>query len=52
MSAPDCIFGFHLHLHLIPRYADSPGLRNLINPRAVESAELDAVLAQINGSTR
>lgn len=42
---------FHLHLHLIPRYADSPGLRNLINPRAAESAELDAVLAQINGST-
>jgi histidine triad (HIT) family protein len=41
---------FHLHLHLIPRYADAPGLRNLINPQPADDAELDAVLAQINGA--
>lgn len=41
---------FHLHVHLIPRYADAPGLRNLINPQPAEPAELDAVLAQINGA--
>ncbi|MGI8458660.1 MAG: HIT family protein [Propionibacteriaceae bacterium] len=38
---------FHLHVHLIPRYADTPGLRYLITPNAVEEAELDAVQAQI-----
>ncbi|GAB3760249.1 HIT family protein [Microlunatus parietis] len=41
---------FHLHVHLIPRYADAPGLRNLIKPQPAEPAELDAVLAQINGA--
>lgn len=38
---------FHLHLHLIPRYADAPGLRNLVNPHQAEPAELDAVLAAV-----
>ena len=38
---------FHLHVHLMPRYADAPGLRNLINPHPTTTAELDAVLAQI-----
>lgn len=41
---------FHLHVHLIPRYADAPGRRNLINPQPTEPEELDAVLAQINGA--
>ncbi len=41
---------FHLHLHLIPRYADAPGLRNLVNPQPTDAAELDAVLARINGA--
>ncbi|HLT62688.1 MAG TPA: HIT family protein [Microlunatus sp.] len=40
----------HLHVHLVPRYADAPGLRNLIDPRPADPAELDAVLAQINGA--
>ncbi len=41
---------FHLHVHLVPRYADEPGLRNLVNPQPTDAAELDAVLAQINGA--
>lgn len=40
----------HLHVHLIPRYADAPGLRNLIKPQPADPAELDAVLAKINGA--
>jgi histidine triad (HIT) family protein len=38
---------FHLHVHLIPRYADKPGLRNLIGPDPEAAADLDAVLAEI-----
>ena len=36
---------FHLHLHLVPRYATHPGLRNLFaSPKdAAEDAELDRV---------
>lgn len=40
---------FHLHLHLIPRYADQPGLPNLISPGPVSDVELDAVHAEIIG---
>jgi histidine triad (HIT) family protein len=41
---------FHLHLHLVPRYAAEPGLPNLISPGQVSDEELDAVHAQITGS--
>ncbi len=41
---------FHLHLHLVPRYADRPGLRNLFGAKHVAAdAELDAVHRQIVG---
>nr|WP_294695277.1 HIT domain-containing protein [uncultured Friedmanniella sp.] len=35
----------HLHVHVVPRYADQPGLQRLIHPRPADEAELDAVLA-------
>jgi histidine triad (HIT) family protein len=38
---------FHLHVHLIPRYADKPGLKNLIGPDPEAAADLDAVHAEI-----
>ena len=38
---------FHLHVHLIPRYTDKPGLANLIGPDPAAAADLDAVLAEI-----
>lgn len=39
---------FHLHVHVLPRYADNPGLRGLFNRSADDSAdELDAVLAEL-----
>jgi histidine triad (HIT) family protein len=37
----------HLHVHLIPRYADKPGLQNLIGPDPEAAADLDAVHAEI-----
>lgn len=41
---------FHFHVHLIPRYASTPGLWSLIGPKpAAEESELDAVLAQVTG---
>jgi histidine triad (HIT) family protein len=40
---------FHLHVHLVPRYAAEPGLPNLIHPGPISDAELDAVQAQITG---
>ncbi len=39
----------HLHVHLIPRYADRPGLANLVDPTPVSPAELDAVHARLTG---
>lgn len=41
---------FHLHVHLIPRYYDRPGMRRLIDrdPRADE--DLDALHARITGT--
>ena len=38
---------FHLHVHLIPRYAASGGVRNLVNPHHVDAAELDEVHALV-----
>lgn len=41
---------FHLHLHLVPRYADRPGIRALLDRDADDSAEaLDAVHRQLLG---
>jgi histidine triad (HIT) family protein len=38
---------FHLHLHVVPRYADEPGLRLLVNPSPASDSELDAVHRQL-----
>jgi histidine triad (HIT) family protein len=38
---------FHLHVHVVPRYADEPGLGRLVNAGAVADGELDAVYRQI-----
>ena len=38
---------FHLHVHVVPRYADEPGLRQLVNAGVVSDGELDAVYHQI-----
>jgi len=37
----------HLHVHLIPRYADAPGTTHLINPHSVADHELDDVHARL-----
>jgi histidine triad (HIT) family protein len=37
----------HLHVHVIPRYADEPGLSRLIHPRSVAEGELAAVYGQL-----
>ena len=38
---------FHLHVHVVPRYADDPGLRLLVNPTPTLDSELDAVHRRI-----
>jgi histidine triad (HIT) family protein len=38
---------FHLHVHVVPRYADEPGLGRLVNSGVVSDAELDSVYRQI-----
>jgi histidine triad (HIT) family protein len=38
---------FHLHVHVVPRYADEPGLRLLINPSPIPDGELDSVHRQL-----
>jgi histidine triad (HIT) family protein len=38
---------FHLHVHVVPRYADEPGLRLLVNSGVVPDDELDSVYRQI-----
>lgn len=38
---------FHLHMHVVPRYADEPGLDRLVNPVIVPDGELDSVFRQI-----
>ena len=40
---------FHLHVHLVPRYADEPGLDKMISRAPVSAEELDAVYRQIQG---
>jgi histidine triad (HIT) family protein len=38
---------FHLHVHVVPRYADEPGLAMLVKPDTVPDGELDSVYAQV-----
>lgn len=39
---------FHLHVHLVPRYADAAGLANLFGPKPVATDEdLEAVWKQL-----
>lgn len=40
---------FHLHVHLIPRYAESAGLAGLVHRSEAGDAELDAVWRQVTG---
>ena len=41
---------FHLHLHLVPRYAGTGGGPGLFNPHEVDGSELDDVYAQLQGA--
>ena len=41
---------FHLHVHVVPRYADEPGLERLINPGKAPKGELESVFAQIQAN--
>ena len=41
---------FHLHVHLVPRYADLPGLANLVGPRRGDDADLDEVHQILTGA--
>jgi histidine triad (HIT) family protein len=38
---------FHTHMHVVPRYADEPCLRMLINPGGAPDGELESVYRQI-----
>jgi histidine triad (HIT) family protein len=38
---------FHLHVHVVPRYADEPGLGMLVNSGVAPDGELDSVYSQI-----
>lgn len=38
---------FHTHMHVVPRYADEPGIDRLVNPVAVPEGELESVHRQI-----
>lgn len=40
----------HLHVHVVPRYADDPGLQRLVNPSSAPEGELESVFRQIQGS--
>lgn len=40
---------FHLHVHVVPRYADAPGLQGLLRPRE-DAPDLAAVHAVITGA--
>jgi histidine triad (HIT) family protein len=40
---------FHLHVHLVPRYADEPGLDKMITRAPASAEELDTVYRQIQG---
>jgi histidine triad (HIT) family protein len=41
---------FHLHVHVVPRYASETGLDQMINRRQLPEGELDSVYRQIQGS--
>jgi histidine triad (HIT) family protein len=44
---------FHFHVHLVPRYADRPGLRELMTPRPVtgqDGIDTDQVFARLTRS--
>ena len=42
---------FHLHVHLVPRYAETAGLRNLFGTKSVaDDTDLDDVLRTITAS--
>lgn len=41
---------FHLHVHLVPRYAEHPGMRALMQPDPAAGADLDALHAQLTGA--
>ena len=38
---------FHMHVHVVPRYADEPGLGRLVNPGGASDDDLDSVHRQI-----
>ena len=38
---------FHLHVHVVPRYADEPGLPLLVNRGVAPEGELESVYRQI-----
>lgn len=38
---------FHTHMHVVPRYADEPGIDRLVNPVVVPDGELESVFRQI-----
>lgn len=40
---------FHLHLHLIPRYADAPGMRGMFDRAPAGDDDLDEVHARLTG---
>lgn len=40
---------FHLHVHLVPRYADAPGARAMFDPHEASAAELDDVHRRLTG---
>ncbi|MDO5682623.1 MAG: HIT domain-containing protein [Propionibacteriaceae bacterium] len=40
---------FHLHVHLVPRYPEFPGMRALFQPDPEAGAELDALHAILTG---
>jgi histidine triad (HIT) family protein len=37
----------HLHVHVVPRYADEPGLQRLVNPASAPAGELESVQRQL-----
>ena len=42
---------FHLHVHVVPRYADQPGLGMLVNPDTGPDDELESVFAQVTAGS-
>ena len=42
---------FHMHVHVVPRYADEPGIDRLINRGEVPDGELESVYRQIKSGS-